>query len=170
MEEQIRMVLSRKILTIGSSDRCDLATQLSDQNIQINYDRSSLVSSVQSFASSDLERVLCASLLVRHLQPHYLNFTLLYRGGSSADIVNQDVESYLDNLGPDDRVEVDSLQNIAHKRGASSIKNPMELVAIVHDEERNITIDRSEDYVTHGRLSTFFPGTIVVTRETNTGF
>jgi hypothetical protein len=164
-EEQVAMILSRRILTVGSSDRPDQALTLSGQNIQVNYDRSPLVSSVQAFASADLERVLTASLLVRHLQPHYLNFEILYRGGSSADVVTDDVDAYLDGLGPEDRVESSDLQGVAIRRGATYVQNPITLVAVAHDAERRISVDRSEDYVTTGRLSTFFSGDITITRE-----
>ena len=167
-EEEVRMVLSSRILTVGRSDRPDEATQLSNQNIQVNYDRSPLADSVQSFARSELERVLCASILVRHLQPHYINFELVYRGGSSADVVTTDVNEFLAGLGPDDRVEASDIQKLPMSRGADYVQNPIELLAIVHDEERNISVERSENYVTHGRLATFFPGTITVTRETAT--
>lgn len=169
-EEELEMVVSRRILTVGSSDRPDQALTLSGQNLQVNYDRSPLVSSVQSFASADLERVLCASLLVRHLQPHYLNFELTYRGGSSADVVGDDVDDYLSELGPDDRVEVSDLQAVPIKRGADYVQNPIELVAIVHDQDRKISVDRSQDYVTKGRLATFFADNVTITRETPESF
>jgi len=165
-EEEVTMVLSQRVLTVGSSDRPDQATILSGQNLQVSYERSPLVSSIQSFAKSQLERVLTASLLVRHLQPHYINFELNYRGGSSADVVGEDVSDYMDGLGPDDRVEVSDIQDFPLRRGATYVQNPIELVAVVHNEKREITVERSKDYVTHGRLATFFTGTIKVSRET----
>lgn len=164
-EEQLTMSLSRRVLTVGSTDRPDQATPLSSQNLQVNYDHSPLTASIQAFASSDLERVLCASILVRHLQPHYLNFELTYRGGSSSSVVEDDVLDYLAGLGPSERVEVSDIVNIAYRRSADSVDNPMELVAVAHDAERNITVDRSKNYVTRGRLSTFFPDNISVSRE-----
>jgi len=168
IEEDLTMEISRRILTVGSSDRPDQATPLTSQNLQVNYQRSPLASSIQSFASSDSERVTNASLLVRHLQPHYLNFDLTYQGGSSADVVTDDIEAYLDGLGPTDRVESSDLQNVALRRGASYVQNPITLVAVTHDEERKIAVERSQDFVTRGRLSTFFPDVITVTREDST--
>lgn len=167
-QERLTMVVSRRILTVGTTDQPDNALTLSSQNLQVNYDRSPLVASIQSFSSADLERVLNASLLVRHLQPHYLNFALNYRGGSSADVVEGDVESYLDELGPSERVEASDLQNLALRRGANYVQNPITLVAVAHDEERKISVDRSNDFVTKGRLATFFYDNVAVTRETNT--
>ena len=167
-EEQLTMNITRRVLTVGSTDRPDQATPLSSQNLQVNYDRSPLTSSIQAFASADLERVLCASILVRHLQPHYLNFDLTYRGGSSADVVEEDVLDHLDGLGPSERVEVSDIINIAYRRSADFVVSPIELVAVAHDEERNITVERSQNYVTRGRLSTFFSDNIEVTRELDT--
>lgn len=165
-EEEVMLVLSRRILTVGQSDRPDQATKLSLQNIQINYDRSSLAASIQSFAKADLERVLNASILVRHLQPHYLNFEMAYRGGSSADVVLDDVEDYLDELGPEESVEVSDLQKLATNRGATYVQNPITLVAVTHDEDRTIAVVRSQDYVSRGRLATFFKENITIERET----
>lgn len=165
IEERLTMNLSRRVLTVGSTDRPDQATPLSSQNIQVNYERSPLAASVQSFASADLERVLCASILVRHLQPHYLNFELQYRGGSSSDIVEADVLEHLANLGPSDRVESSDISNLAYRRSADFVDSPIELVAVAHDEERKISVDRSKNYVTRSRLATFFPDNVVVTRE-----
>ncbi len=122
-EENVTLTISHRILTVGRSDRPDEATPLSSQNIQVNYERSPLASSIQSFASSELERVLNASILVRHLQPHYLNFELNYRGGSSADVVQKDVLEYLAELGPDDRVESSDLQNLALRRSATYLRS-----------------------------------------------
>lgn len=167
-EEQVMMVLSRRILTVGQSDRPDQATKLSLQNLQVNYDRSSLAASVQAFASADLERVLNASLLVRHLQPHYLNFEMIYRGGSSADVIRDDVLEYLDELGPEESVEVSDIQNLALRRGATYIQNPITLVAITHDENRVIAVVRSKNYVSRSRLATFFAEDITIEKETVT--
>lgn len=164
-EEELTMNISRRVLTVGATDRPDQATPLSSQNLQVNYDGSPLTESIQSFASAELERVLCASILVRHLQPHYLNFSLTYRGGSTSDVVEADVLAHLAALGPSERVEVSDIVNIAYRRSADFVDSPLELVAVAHDAERVITVDRSQNYVTRGRLSTFFADNVVVTRE-----
>lgn len=164
-EEELTMNISRRVLTVGTTDRPDQATPLSSQNLQVNYDSSPLTESIQSFASAELERVLCASILVRHLQPHYLNFGLTYRGGSTSDVVEDDVLDHLAALGPSERVEVSDIVNIAYRRSADFVDSPIELVAVAHDEERTITVYRSQNYVTRGRLATFFPDNVVVTRE-----
>ena len=98
--------------------------------------------------------------------PHYVNIELLYRGGSGSDVVLDDIYSHLSSLDPDEALEVSDIQNLALRRGATYIRNPMEIVAVVHDLERKISVERSEDSVTKGRLATFFPGTLSVTRET----
>ncbi|CAB4130605.1 Baseplate protein J-like [uncultured Caudovirales phage] len=165
MLEQVKMVLSKSILAEGQSDTPTAAITLTDQNIQVNYENSSTVRGVQSFASGDLDRVLTASILVRHLQPSYVSFDLNYTGGSSEDKVRSDINEYLAALTPTDRVESSSVQDKPKRRGASFVSNPITLLAITHDEERNILVERSTNYVSHSRLSTFFPGTINITKS-----
>lgn len=166
IEEDVKIEISKRILTVGQSDRLDQATLISQQNLQVNYERSALAASIQSFVTSDLERVLNASLLVRHLFPTFVHFDMMYRGGSSDDVVTDDVVEYLETLGPDDRVESSDIQDLARRRGANFVVNPLEIVAIAHDSERKVTADRSPNFVTKGRLSAWYPGTYKVTRET----
>jgi hypothetical protein len=85
-------------------------------------------------------------------------------------VVEGDVDDYLSELGPADRVEVSDLQAVPIKRGADYVQNPIELVAVVHDQERKITVDRSQDYVTKGRLATFFADNVTITRENPESF
>lgn len=167
-EETPWISFSRRLLLTGVTDSPDNATSLYGQNVQINYERSPLTEQIQSFASSELERVLTANILVRHLMPHFLNFDIEYRGGSSADVVEADILAYLESLGPEDRVEVSSLSDLVKRRGASYIKNPITLVAIAHDIDRAIRADRSQDHVSLSRIATFFPDVISVTREAPT--
>jgi hypothetical protein len=166
-EEEITLTLSRRILLPSVSDIPSNATNLYSYNIQVNYDRSPITSQIQAFASAELERVLTANILVRHLMPHFLNFAINYRGGSTSDIVEADILDYLEGLSPTDRVEVSALQDLVKRRGASYIQNPITLIAVAHLLDRSINVDRSQDYVSKGRLATFFPDTITISRETS---
>jgi hypothetical protein len=165
MQEEVAIQFSHRLLPIGVTDKPESAILMNNQNIQIVYERSPIVSSVQSFVSADLERVLCASMLARHLIPHYINFSMLYRGGSSTDVVLQDILDYLKALSPSSTVDVSDLENLARRRGADYVRNPMELIAIIHNLDRVLTVDRSKDSVSIGKLATFFEGIISVTRE-----
>lgn len=163
-EEEVSAVFSRQILLEGETDNLGNAITITGQNIQVNYDYSSLTEAIQLFASSELDRVVTASLLARHLLPNYLYFELVYQGGSSAEVVQEDVEAYLASLGPDDSVQASSLQALATRRGASFVQNPLVLVSLGVDANRVLSVVRSTNLVSHGRLSTFFPGRVVVTQ------
>jgi hypothetical protein len=164
VEENVEISISRRILAVGQSDRPDQATLISSQNLQVNYEKSSLASTIQAFVSSNIERVLNASLLVRHLFPTFVNFEMSYRGGSSADVVTADVDEHLANLGPEDSVEASDIQNKPLRRGATFVQNPVTLLAVAHDRERKITVDRSVNFVSKGRLSAWFTGIISILR------
>ena len=167
IEEQISMILSPSMLEVGETDSVENEIQLAGQNIQIEYEQAGIVADIQSFASSDLDRVLTASILVRHLFPTYINFAMNYKGGSSSDVVTADVLSYLDALTPNERVESSSIQDKAMRRGALSVTNPITLLAVAHDEARQISVDRSYDSVSKGKLSTFFEGVININQQSS---
>ena len=168
-QEHLSMILTPSMLEVGETDSMENEIQLAGQNIQIEYEQASIVADIQSFASSDLDRVLTASILVRHLFPTYINFDMHYVGGSGTDVVTADVLAYLDALTPNEKVVASVIQNKASRRGASSVTSPITLLAIAYDEARNISVDRSYNSVNKGRLSTFFEGAINIIQDSASG-
>lgn len=163
--ERPRLHLSRKILPVGVSDDPTNAVELAGQNIQVNYDRSTVTSDVQSYVLSDEERVVNANPLVRHLIPYFVRFDLNYVGGSRESVVQPDVESYVNRLNPQDSLTSDGVQSVVKQRGATSIDNPVELIAVVHDVDRTVRVERSQDRLNTGRLAAFIPDQIRVSRR-----
>lgn len=164
--ETPKMHISRRILTPGSTDTPENMTLISQQNIQVTYERSDLVEQVQRFANSDLDRVLCASILVRHLIPHFVQFDLVYRGGSQAGVVESDIDDLILGLLPDEVLEASAVSDIPRRRGAQRVEMPITLLGIVHQIDRTIRIDRSQDAISTGRLSTFIKDVLNITRQT----
>jgi hypothetical protein len=90
---------------------------------------------------------------------------LRYEGGVSVDEVGQEIEDYINKLGASSVLEVSDLEAFLTRRGASSIRHPIELVTITHDLDRNLVANRSGDvlgganavpYNGTGRISAFF--------------
>lgn len=166
--EEPRMRISRRILTPGATDSPENMTLISQQNLQVNYERSDLVEQVQSFALSELDRVLCANILVRHLIPHYVQFDLTYQGGSKTSVVEEDIDDLINGLLPDEVLEASAVANIPRRRSAQRVELPITLLGIVHGIDRKIQIDRSDDYISRGRLATFIKDVLNITRQTTT--
>jgi hypothetical protein len=164
--EELKMTISRRILTPGSTDSPENMTLISQQNLQVNYERSDLVEQVQSFALSELDRVLCANLLVRHLIPHFVQFDLTYQGGSKTSVVEEDIDDLINGLLPDEVLEASAVSNIPRRRGAQRVELPITLIGVVHGVDRKIQIDRSEDAISRGRLATFIKDVLNITRQT----
>jgi len=167
--ERPRLVISRTILENGVDDDPRNATQVTGQSIQVTYDRSVTVSNVQDFAMSEVERVVCASPLSRHLIPHYIRYDFEYFGGSTEDIVLADHEKYIRNLYPADTLDASDLQKLASDRGATKVTNPLTLIAVVHRVDRSIWVQRSQDSLSTSRLSAFIPDQLNVTRNVTGG-
>jgi hypothetical protein len=164
--EEPKMKISRRVLTPGSTDSPENMTLVSQQNLQVNYERSDLVSQVQSFALSELDRVLCANILVRHLIPHFVQFDLTYQGGSKTSVVEEDIDDLIDGLLPDEVLEASAVANIPRRRNAQRVELPLVLIGVVHGVDRKVQIDRSEDAISRGRLATFIKDVLNITRQT----
>lgn len=163
--EDITLHISRSIREVGVSDDPDNETQLSGQNLQVNYVYSSLVTALQNFATADTERVVNESPLGRHLVPHFVRFDLNYAGGSKEAVVKPLIETYVNGLDPADALESSDIQNLVYGQGANSVVNPLDLVAIVYNFDRSVIVNRSSDRLTTGRLSAFIPDIINLKRK-----
>lgn len=166
MLEEPRLILSKSILEDGVDDDPNNATQIAGQNIQLSYERSQLVQDCQSFVRAQTERTTAESILVRHLIPNFVRFDMDYAGGSSESIVIPLLERYIRDLKPVFPLESSRLQDIVNRAGATSLTNPVVLLAIIHNVDRSIWANRSEDFVTAGRLSAYFPDVLNVVRST----
>lgn len=167
MSEKPMLHISRSILEVGTADSPANATQLTGQNIEVTYERATLVADVQNFVLSETERVVCANPLARHLIPHFVRFDFEYVGGSSASLVTTDMETYIRSLFPSDYLEVGDLNGIAYQRGATSVVNPVDLIAIVHNYDRTVQAQRSQNALNTGRLAAFVADKLSVNRRSS---
>jgi len=176
--EELQAEISRSMLLVGSSDSPDEYVQLSQQNILINYDRSALVDEIQSFVDSRFERVVCAEILVRHLLPHYVSLNWAYAGGGTEPEVQRALRNALDEVEPDEQLEVNDLTDVLRRRGATSVYTPDPesptgrrapiAVVIYHDEERRVRGTLVKDFVSEKRAHRFI-GDALNVRRTSPG-
>jgi hypothetical protein len=165
MTEKPTLHISRSILEVGTADSPANATQITGQNIEVTYERATIVSDVQSFMLGETERVVCSNPLARHLIPHFVRFDFEYVGGSSAALVTTDMENYIRSLFPSDFLEVSDLNGIAYQRGATSVVNPVDLIAIVHNYDRTVQAQRSQNALNTGRLAAFVADVLNINRR-----
>lgn len=163
--ERPKLHISRSILEVGVTDDPSNATLLAGQNIQINYDRSTLTNNVDTFARSDTERVINESPLGRHLIPYFVRFSMTYSGGSKEDVLIPDIQTFITGLQPDAFLESSDLDHLATLRGARSIDNPIDLIAVIHNFDRTVTVERSQNRLNTGRLAAFVPDVLLVKRN-----
>lgn len=175
--EVLQAEFSRSILLPGSSDSPEEVVQLSRQNVQVNYDRSQTVDDVQSFADSDLQRVVTEEILVRHLFPHFTNLNWAYAGGQAEPEMVRAIEDLLGETEPDSELEVGDFIALLRQRGAVSVYSPDPdsqtgrtaplMVIVHHTEDRRVRAAIVTDFVSTGtRLQRFLPGSILVNRTT----
>ena len=163
--ERPKLHISPSILEVGVSDAPSNALQLAGQNILINYARSTVTNNVDNFVRADTERVINASPLARHLIPYFVRFAFTYAGGSAESVLIPDIQAYIQGLYPTDALTVSALEKLAANRGATMVDNPINLIAVVHNVDRSITVERSQNGLNTGRLAAFIPDVLSVTRR-----
>jgi hypothetical protein len=172
--ERLFAEISRTILLVGSSDSPEEYVQLSQQNVQVSYDRSQLVDDVQSFCDSDDHRVVVEEILARHLLPHYVNITWRYAGGETEVSMRTALTTYLDAIGSDEELEIVDMTKVMTSRGATSIYNidsesptgrsaPI-LVIIYHTIDRQMRALLVRDYAKTSRTQRFIADDLAIVR------
>lgn len=164
--EDLTLRFSRSVLDVGVDDDPENATQLTGQSVSISYEYANLIGDVQNYSLSEIERVVNQSPLARHLVPHFVRFDLTYTGGSRESEVLPDVQRYIRDTLPNEALESSDIQKLVHDRGATSIQNPIDLLAVVYNFDRTVTLARSQNALTTGRLAAFIPDNITLTRRT----
>lgn len=162
--EQLSMHVSRSLLSIGVDDDLENATQLTGQRVQVTYDTLPVVEQIQNFLSSEGERVVCASPLSKHLVPHYVRLNITYVNGPTVSQALSELTEYVNDRQPDDALESSDIQGILTKRGATGVRNPLQLMALVMRPDRSVRLAISEDSLTTTRLAAFLVDNISLTR------
>lgn len=163
LEEPV-LRMSRSILEVGVNDDPLSTTQLSGQKVQVNYEYSSLVQSSDTFARSDDVRPVNSNPLIKHLQPHFVRLDLEYAGNIRRDVLLEALTRYIERRLPTDFLESSDLIEMLTQRGATSVTNPLTILAVVHKEDRSVVTLRSQNQLNIGRLAAFFADVINIKR------
>ena len=158
--EDIEIHISKTINEAGTDDSLADATQLLGQNIQVNYEYSSITNNIMNFVLSETQRVVNESPLARHLIPHFIRFDMNYTGGPKPTDVEPNIETLIQALFPDQQLQVSDIQAMLTSRGATSITNPLTLFGIIYNVDRTVTLEMSQDRINVGRLAAFLPDQI----------
>jgi hypothetical protein len=62
-------------------------------------------------------------------------------------------------------LESSDVEHLLYEQGASYVENPVTLIAVVHNQDRSVTVERSQDRLNTGRLAAFIPDQLTFTRR-----
>jgi hypothetical protein len=160
IDEQVKIVLPESVLPVGSSPDANNKVGLSGQSLQVSYDYAPLVSSIQSFLDSPMDRVLVANTLARHFLPSYVIVEADYSGGDSETTLAPDVISYVNSIDPDiNQLRADDIVGILKRGGATRVILPVTLVSLTHGNDRRIRGERSTSAIGYAASQPLFKGT-----------
>lgn len=157
MAEQAWIHISPRILIVGAENDPSNYTELIGGSIQLNYERSPLVETVDSFVRDQQNRVVCQSPLVRHLTPIFVRTSIQYSGGSTESDARTDLVDIVEAVVPEQQLEVSDLTGKLTELGSDHVLMPVTLIGIKHETDRTIIIERSQDSISTERLSSLIP-------------
>lgn len=163
--ENLWMHLSPKFVEPGAEDDPDNYIETVGTNLVVTYTTSSAVRQVQAILSNPNYRVVCADLLAKHLRPVRVYVSLVYLGGSSANILEADIKNLIQSTPPDQTLTVQDLAELFHRRGARMLEHPIELVGLVWDESRRLYLVHSQNALSVGQRSILYPAAVVLVRQ-----
>jgi hypothetical protein len=177
--EQLYAQLSRSLLLPGASDNPMDYVQLSQQNVQINYERSALADDIQSFCQSRYRRVINEDILIRHLLPHYVSLNWRYVGGLAEPVVTRAILDALAGIEGGGELEVGLLSDAVKRKQASSVyavdlanesgRAAPFVLLVMHGEDRRIRAALVRDIAKTVRMCTFLPDAITARRVSSSG-
>jgi hypothetical protein len=163
--ESVRMHFSRSIMPMGVDDSPTNSLLLSGHSLSIQYEHGPVVSTLQGLAMSDNERVVNASPLARHLVPHYVRLEVSYTGGSAEAVILPELKSLIRGVLPNNPLDSSDVQRVIQNKGATTIQNPLEMMAVVYGLDRSVKVTRSQNMLTTGRLAQFIPDKVTLVRS-----
>lgn len=163
-KDSVEIILPRRVNPVGTSDDPEEATPLTGMQVQVTADAATDVRDVQQFLSSDAQRDTCASPLALALTPHLVNVTIDYIGGPTTQEVRPELETAIHALFPDEELAVDALTTRIKQLGAASVTLPIRLFALVVDRDRRIKLLSSQDRLSAGKQSAFYPNNLTLRR------
>jgi len=164
-----------KLLPVGSEDKPGNYVDLPNSPIQIQYERSSLVSDFQDLLDSAQDRITSANFLARHFLPAYISYDATYNGGSVSSTVAKKIIEYIDTLPIETAIDVSEIQDIISKN-SGDVDTPTKVISIIHDWSRVRWVELNENelggtttkvpYDGTARVSFYRPGPDVSDEDT----
>ena len=114
---------------------------------------------MHQYLRSEQVRNVLANALGRHLLPAYIYLSLSYTGGSSTAVVEDDLETMIGAVQPDDSLSAYKVSHLLSRRGAEEAVSPMVLYAMAWESDRGLRLYRSENELDLGvRYATYVGG------------
>lgn len=164
-EEDVEMVVSRTVHSVGSNDDEEEATPLTGMGLAIEAQGADLVAQAQALLLTDQERDICANPLARALYPHFVHLDLRYAGGPLASELTTTLETAIRSWPPDEPLESSWFSEKTRGMGATSVDNPITLYVVVYTPDRGVVLEKSQNSVNYQGLAAFYPGELRLTRS-----
>lgn len=139
---------------------------LEARNVRVNFETAPVVRDAQAFVLSGTGRVITENIVIKQMIPAFVDLEILYSGGLAETTIEPLLAELIDETPSSENLSASDIDFLFRERGeAQDVTMPLGLVAIIHNQDRTVSVERSEDALTVGRISHFFPGDLALTRQ-----
>lgn len=164
-EEELEIILSRSVNNNGTNDDPEEATQLQGRSLSLTGQGSDLIAQIQTTLLTDASRDICANPLARCLLPHFIRLDVRYTGGPRPEALSPQLAAEVESLQPEDALEASRISQLVREAGATGVENPLTLCVLVHQQDRRVVLQMSQDRVNVQGLAAYYPDMLRLTRS-----
>jgi hypothetical protein len=85
--------------------------------------------------------------------------------GDLPEVLQTQLSSEVEALQPEDALEASRISQIVREAGATSVENPLTLCVLVHQQDRRVVLQLSQDRVNVQGLAAYYPDMWRLTRS-----
>lgn len=128
--------------------------------IKLKYKWVPELRSLQDWVLNSDNRVVCADLYVKHMEPAFTSFHIAYYAPEAVDGISSLLRSFIYNLKNGVSLQASDIIDYCYSVGVTHVHTPFIIRVETHKVDGTIEIQESEDQVYLGRIAAYVPDEI----------
>lgn len=130
--------------------------------LKVNYLWIPEMKALQDWMLNSDDRVVCADMFVKHFQPVFVDFHVVYYAKEEIENMEGLVQTFVYNVKNGHSLQESDIIDYCYSVGAVHVVNPFTIRANTYTVNGDIIVFESEDQIDIERISCYIPGEITV--------
>lgn len=139
-----------------------IAKEYVGSTLRIKYLWVPEMKTLQDWVLNSENRVVCADLVVKHMEPAFTSFHVAYYAPTEIADLQTLLEVFVYNIKSGTSLQESDIIDYCHSVGAVHVHNPFMMRVVTHKVNGEIEVQESDDQINIGRIACFTPDSITV--------